>query len=346
MLVKEAKAIARRWVLTETGAIPGFSGAFYHGSTGWLADEAELPTGSDLDIMVTLSDQNPPVKPGKLSYHGVLLEISYLSQAELQSPERVLGLSHLAGSFRTASIIADPTGQLTALQARVARDYAKRRWVYARCEQVQGKLRDGLRLLAEVQQLPDQVIVWLFSTSLTTHIPLVAGLKNPTVRKRYLAVRELLADYGELALYEALLAHLGCDGWSRAQVERHLTMMTAVFDVAKTVVQSPFPFASDLTEQARPIAIDGSWTLIERGDHREAVFWIVVTYSRCLQVFAQDAPEALTEPFREGFRRLLADLGIASHADLLRRAAAVEAFLPQVWAVAEAIMAANTEIEE
>lgn len=346
MLVSEAKAIARQWVLAETGQLPGFYGAFYHGSTGWLADEAELPATSDLDVMVALADPNPPVKPGKFSYQGVLLEISYLPQAELQSPERILGLSHLAGSFRTASIIADPTGQLTALQTRVTRDYAKRRWVYARCEHARSKILEGLQRLGELDQLPDQVLSWLFPTGVTTHILLVAGLKNPTVRKRYLAVRELLADYGQSAFYEPLLALLGCAAWSREQTAQHLGMMTQVFDVAKTVVRSPFQFASDLTDQARPIAIDGSWALIERGDHREAVFWIVATYSRCLQIFARDAPEALTVSFREGYRRLLGDLGIASYADLLRRGAEVEAFLPQVWAVAEAIMAANPEIED
>ena len=226
MLVKEAKAIARRWVLTEVGAIPGFAGAFYHGSTGWLADDDELPPASDLDIMVALADPNPPLKPGKFIYRKVLLEISYLAQAELQSPEQILGLSHLAGSFRTASIIADPTGQLTALQSRVAEDYAKRRWVYARCQQAQGKILDGLQRLRELGQFPDQVLSWLFPTGVTTHILLIAGLKNPTVRKRYLAVRELLADYDQLAFYGPLLALLGCAEWSREQVERHLTMMT------------------------------------------------------------------------------------------------------------------------
>jgi len=346
MRVDEAKAIARRWVLTEAVHLPGFYGAFYHGSTGWLADGAELSAASDLDIMVALADPNPPVKPGKFIYQGVLLEVSYLAQAELQSPEVILGLSHLAGSFRTASIIADPTGQLTSLQARVAQDYAKRRWVHARCEHAQSKILDGLGRSRELEQLPDRVIAWLFPTGVTTHILLLAGLQNPTVRKRYLAVRELLADYGQPAIYEPLLALLGCADWDRAQVERHLMMMTAVFDVARTVVRSPFPFASDLTDQARPIAIEGSRELIEHGDHREAVFWIAATYSRCLQVFAKDAPAALTEQFRDGYQRLLDDLGVGSSGDLLRRGEAVKAFLPEVWAVAETIMAANSAIED
>ena len=43
-------------------------------------------------------------------------------------------------------------------------------------------------------------------------------------------------------------------------------------------------------------------------------------------------------------QRLLADLGIASPDDLPPRRAQVEAYLPELWHVAEAIMAANPEI--
>jgi hypothetical protein len=49
--------------------------------------------------------------------------------------------------------------------------------------------------------------------------------------------------------------------------------------------------------------------------------------------------------FTPGYRRLLGDLGITTFADLARRGEQVKEFLPQVWSVAEAIMAANPEIE-
>ena len=37
MLVKDAKELARQWVIEEACQIRGFRGAFYHGSTSWLA---------------------------------------------------------------------------------------------------------------------------------------------------------------------------------------------------------------------------------------------------------------------------------------------------------------------
>ena len=118
---------------------------------------------------------------------------------------------------------------------------------------------------------------------------------------------------------------------TQARAAQHLATLTEVFDFTKHYVKSPFPFASDLTDLARPIAIDGSRDMIARGDHREAVFWLAVTYSRCQQVLLADAPPALHDRFGDGYRRLLADLGIATHADLLRRAKRVEQFLPELW---------------
>jgi hypothetical protein len=170
---------------------------------------------------------------------------------------------------------------------------------------------------------------------------LVAGLKNPTVRQRYMAARELLLDYDQADFYERLLELLGCGQMSRARVEQHLAALTAVFDAAKDVVKTPFFFASDISDQARPIAIDGSRALIERGDHREAIFWIVATYSRCLKVLYHDGPAETQEQFQPGYRQLLDDLGIRSPADLQQRSKQVKRFLPRLWQVTEAILAAN-----
>jgi hypothetical protein len=287
----------------------------------------------------------PPVKLGKFVYQGVILEVSYLSWAALQAPEQILRTAHLAGSFKGPSIIADPTGRLTVLQAAVARDYTKRTWVMARCQGTKAKLLHNLDSLRATDPWPDQVSAWLFGTGLTTHLLLVAGLRNPTVRKRYLAARELLAAYGQLAFYTALLDLLGCTQLRAAQVTAHLDALTAAFDVAKTVIKSPFFFAADISDLGRPVAIDGSRALIEQGDHREAIFWIVATYARCQQIFEHDAPPAVGAQFAPGFQGLLADLGIGSFADLDARRAAVKAFLPRLWTMTEAVLAANPEID-
>ena len=346
MQVKAAKEIARQWVLEQAAHLPGFVGAFYAGSTAWLADEATLPAASDLDIMVVLDTPQPPEKPGKFCYQGVLLEVTYLSSEQFQSPEQILGHYHLAPSFSRPGVILDPSGRLARLQQAVARDYAKRPWVIRRCLRARDVVLERTRSLDESAPFHNQVIPWLFAAGGTPHVLLVAGLRNPTVRLRYLAARALLAEYGLDAFYEPLLELLGCAHLSRERVAHHLAPLAEVFDATKTLIRTPFPYAGDLSESARPVAIDGSRELIERGDHREAVFWMVATYSRCLQVLSVDGTAELRARFTPGYQALLADLGIRSPADLKGRCAQVEAFLPRLWEVTETILAANPEIED
>lgn len=346
MLVKDAKEAARQWVIEEASRTPGFYGAYYAGSTTWLADNALLPATSDVDVMVVLADSNPRDKIGKFIYRTVLLEVSYLPKDQLPSPGVVLGDYHLAGSFRRPNVILDPSGQLTKLQVAVSKEYAKRHWVYQRCKQANDKIIARLQGLNASDPFHDQVVAWLFAVGGMPHALLVAGLQNPTVRRRYVAARELLENYGHLDFYETLLELLGCAQMSRARVEDHLATLTEVFDVATAVIKTPFFFAADISNNARRVAIDGSRELIERGNHREAIFWIAATYSRCQMILYHDAPVAMQDRFSSGYRQLLSDLGITSPTDLQQRSEIIKAFLPQLWGVTEDILSANPGIED
>ena len=154
---------------------------------------------------------------------------------------------------------------------------------------------------------------WLFGTGITTHVLLSAALRNPTVRARYVAVQDVLAEHGRLDFHEELLNSLGADRLSRDRVREHLARDGEVFDIAARRDRSRFPFASDLSPAARPIAIDASSDLIERGLHREAIFWIAVTQARWALVLAPGVPD--------GYRELLADLGIATAEAVRKRSA-------------------------
>jgi hypothetical protein len=346
MLIKDVKNKARQWVSEEAVGIPGFRGALFHGSINCLPDDALMPATSDVDVLIVLDSTDLPNKLGILRYKRVTLEVSYLSTAEIQSPEQILGVSHLAGSFRGSSVIMDPSGRLAKLQEVVSRDYAKREWVYRRCEHARRKVLGHMDGLSDSEPFHDQVTHWLFGTGVTTHILLVAGLKNPTVKRRYLAVRQLLAEYGRLNFYDTLLEMLGCEHMSKSRAEHHLTVLAEAFDAAKTVIKTPFVFASDISHVARPLAIVSSRDLIERGYHREAVFWIVATYSRCQKVLYHDAPAEIRDSFTPGYGDLLADLGITSFNDLQQRSDQVKSALPDIWSVAEGIMKVNPEIED
>jgi hypothetical protein len=346
MKVREARAVATRWVAEHAAGVPGFAGALLGGSAAWLPGDAELPGTSDLDVMVVTDDPQATPARSKRRHGGVLLECTVLPWDQLRPPERVLASYHLAGLRRAGTILADPSGRLAELQAATAGEYARRPWVRRRCRDAERRILDGLAGLDPSAPLPAQVLAWLFPTGVTTHVLLTAGLRNPTIRLRYLAARALLGDYGRPEFHEELLGLLGCAQLHRDQVEGHLAAMTAAFDVAAAVATTPFPFASDVTAAARPVAVDGSRALVGQGHHREAVFWIVATSARCQTILASAAPAAVEARHRPGFEALLADLGVAAPADLGRRAREVRAFLPRLAQVTEAILAANPGIQD
>nr|MBA2248047.1 hypothetical protein [Chloroflexia bacterium] len=291
------------------------------------------------------SGSDLPEASGKFRYGDVVLEASWIADSDLRSPDLVLGNYHLAGSFRsTDHILADPAGVLGELVPVVSREYVRQIWVTRRVDHAMSKIGGGLESLGGAAPFPQQVLSWVFPVGVTTHVLLLAGLRNATVRQRYVAVRELLTGYNRLPLYGELLGLLGCAEMSPARAAQHLDALATLFDAATGKATSRFPFASDLTEVGRPIAIDGSRDLIARGDHREAVFWIVVTYARCLAVLHTDLPDLDREAFDDGFRALLGDLGIGSTRDLRRRGAELTAFLPRLRAVADEIMVENPDV--
>ncbi|MCB0158146.1 MAG: hypothetical protein KDD83_08430 [Caldilineaceae bacterium] len=344
MNAADARALARQWVDANAASIPGLRGAFLHGSINALADAVELSPTSDVDLMLVLDGTVPPLKLGKFLYAGVLLEVSYLPSSAVATTEAVLHTYAIAESLRYPGVIYDPSGQLTAVQRAVARAFPQRTWVRVRCEEARQKVLRAAQAVPAAGPYHDRVSAWLFAAGLTTHILLLAGLRNPTVRKRYLAVRTLLDDYGHGAFYATLLGLMGAADLQREQVEAHLLALSAAFDAAGAVLTTPYQFAADMRPDARAVAIDGSRELVRQGNHREALFWMTAVYSRCMHVLTVDGTPGLPAEHAAGYQRLLADLGIHGAGDLERGAVRIEATLPAVWAVAETIMAANSDI--
>ncbi len=343
--VGPGRSTAAAWVARYAQPGAGFRGAYFSGSTVGLPDDAELPPSSDIDIVVVTAEDDPPAKPGKLRYRDTLLEVSYLPWSQLQSADDVLASYHLAGSFRTDTIIDDPTGHLRTVQAHISGSFAARHWVRRRCQDARHRIETRLAAIDPSAPFHEQVLACLFPTGVTTHVLLVAALRNPTVRLRYLAAREVLADYGHLGLYPELLDLLGCRHLPARRIQHHLRELTKTFDATAEVAKTPFFFSSDITPAARPIAINGSQDLIDRGDHHEAVFWIIATFARCHTILAADAPE-LHHALAPAFRSAVTDLGISSSEDILHRAEEVIRFLPRLWRTTEDILASNPGIGE
>ncbi|WP_028551946.1 hypothetical protein [Paenibacillus sp. UNC451MF] len=343
MKIGMARAAATEWVMQYTSQEAWFMGAYFSGSTVGQPDDVMMSVGSDIDVVVVTSEAKPPLKLGKFIYRDALIEITFLSWNQIASVEEILTSYHLAGSFRVDTIIADPTGQLLGVQHKVSRLFAEREWVRRRCENVRQKIEHGLRNMDLTAPWHDQFMTWLFMTGVTTHVLLVAALRNPTVRLRYLAAYNVLQEFGRTEIYPELLRLLGCDHWNPQRTSHHLSALARTFDVAAAHAKTPFFFSSDITVASRPIAIDGSRNLIRKGYHREAVFWIGATFARCHKILSNDAPKLQVE-LAPSFEEFVIDLGISSYNSLGRRAEDVLQFLPRLWDEAESIMQANGEI--
>ncbi len=343
MTVGAARAVAAAWVARCAAPDPSFRGAFLTGSAIALPATAPLPRTSDVDVTVVVADPfsvspssasppsaSPPVRAapaGKRLVNGLLLDVTYLPERALAEPARVAASFVYAPSFRGdvggggGAILADPTGQLAHLEAVIAPAFASPAAIRARTADVHRRIRTRLSALDPGAAWADLVQAWLFPASLTAVAALVAALRPPTVRLRYLRAREVVPA----PEYERLLALLGCADRSPGPVARHLDALAGRFDEAAAVLARTdgpsFPFAADLTSAARPVAIDGSRTLVDGGDHREAVFWIVATAARGQAVLNARAP-ALARERELGFRALVADLtGLRTPADVLARCA-------------------------
>ncbi|MFE1242772.1 hypothetical protein ACFW35_01465 [Fictibacillus sp. NPDC058756] len=289
MKVGTARAIAAEWVMLHLSEEPWFRGAYFSGSTILQNENEDMSASSDMDVVVVMAHDETPLKLGKFRYEGVLIEITYLPWSKLQSGEDVLTDYHLAGSFRVNTIISDPTGHLEKLQQYVSAHFAEKTWVLRRCENARLRIEHGLKSINPRDTWHDQVTSWLFPTGVTswlfptgvtTHVILVAALQNPTVRLRYLKVRDVLKEYGYEDVYSELLRLLGVFYLTAERVEHHLRTLEQTFDAAVSIAKTPFFFSSDITAEARPIIIDGSRELIRSGIHREAVFWMVATFAR------------------------------------------------------------------
>ena len=157
MLVKQAKDVARQWVVEEVGRVPRFYGAHFVGSINQMPDDAPFPRTSDVDVQIVLEGSEVPEDNRSLLYRDVVLEVSYAPSAHLQSPEQVLGNYPVAFHFTKPSIILDPSGHLAGMRAAVSRDYAKPEWVRKRCEHARDWLIASLEWLEGTDPIHDQV---------------------------------------------------------------------------------------------------------------------------------------------------------------------------------------------
>lgn len=331
MLVKDALSLAQEWIRLNEEVLPGYVGAYAGGSCAALTDDAAMPDGSDLDVFVALTGE-PPAKRGKFLYGELLMEISYLSEGALFPADRALSDYHLAHSLAFGRLLSDPAGRLGGLMGSVRAKFAKPESIGIRRDHALSRVKSGLTGPLS-PSLPDRTLGWLFPTGITTHAVLVSALKNPTVRLRYLRAREIM----ERDDYETLLSLSGFARGTRVQTAEMLKDLMPLYDRASFAGPTPFFFASDVSPQSRR-AVEELETMIGRGDHREALFWILTTYARSMKILSAAEPDACAL-FQPAFDRALEAVGRDSEGKILAANRAVLDYLPELTRITDGLIA-------
>ncbi len=186
------------------------------------------------------------------------------------------------------------------------------------------------------------MIAWLFAAGVSTHVLLVAGLRNPTVRNRYAAVREMLDELGHPEMYPPLIDLLDPGVTSAADVTVLIDRLAPLFDLAVQKKATWFHFSEDISSSGRIGAIDSACELVQTGNPRDALFWIGVTAARCMTILVADgtgSERAMHQPFLDDLTRLF---GLESAEAIAARTQSLQDLIPVLIANSGTLISEHT----
>jgi len=353
---REARLAAEGWVRERVGGLPELVGVMLGGSTRQRDPSGPHPEGSDLDVFVWVdarvpSDIHEPrhrYAPTKLLHRGVVLEPSFHDAQRIADPEAVLGDPNLAPAFTDPLIVLDPAGRLAAVAAAVTPEVNRRRHAERRLARAVAAVEaHGTR--PAPPDLPSLKPCWRHAAYAigvlrAAQLPLVAGLRYPTVRRAFVVAREVLAPAGREDLADALLRFLGSEALTRAEVEALHAELTLAYDLAVEARRTPVVMDWNVSADARALERAAIRELVDAGHHREAMFQLLVLRTAAQGILENDGGEAAVARSRAGYRRLLAALGIDGDEAFYARAAALQAFLPDLRKGCEELLARNPQV--
>lgn len=365
MTIREAKAVARRWVARECACIADFFGAAVRGSVARADDKEDLGPYSDIDIRVYLENDrvcgiNHPESPfsrHKYFVDDVCIEPLY----ETSLPQRITGdgretvdlilsTPYLADEFSRAdgsNILADPSGQLARLNRAVSKEYRKAVWVEKRLEQARSIFLQRCRLassdeagLAGYRRLQTVRVGWFALGALPAlcGLPVLAALGGLTFRRGFHQCRALLTHHGYAARQEELLEYVGCATLDRETVNGWIDELSDTYGVAAECVRTPFFGDFDIDRRAERVIVGGCRDALECGDHRDGVPFLLTIRAWVQNALDNDGPPDAAEAASRRFNDVLRRLHLASGTDYEARAARAEAVAETMFNLSREIM--------
>jgi hypothetical protein len=347
MKVRQAIELTKEWVELDGTQIPGFCGAYLVGGINAMSPDAPFPPYCDVDLHIVLQTEGKSSQENlELAYRGLILECGFKGLNEYSPPEAVLANPHIAPNLVVNSILVDPTGQLTIIQQSVAQEFARRKWVNARCEYEKKRTLGHLEELRQANTTFEVLTQLYWVANFLSGLVAVASLKTPTHRKGLVLMKDLLQKQGRLDLHERLLDILGYRNLSREQVVFYLQECAITFDRAVEVKQTPSFWDIKLHPHLRPYAIEGAQEMIDEGNHREAMFWIEMFFVISLAAILKDAPDTEKPRFQTTFKQLVSDLGLSTPEDWRAHLIQADDLKNEVFKVADDIVKYNPKITD
>jgi hypothetical protein len=339
----EARSIAERWVAEEVARSPGeVLCVFTHGSINWMADAEPFPASSDLDLVVVVPKLDPARhRPCKRPYAGLAVEAFYVPREWLVSAEVVLADYRLAPNVVSGKVLFDPDRIVDGLRAAVAPEFARRPWVRLRCLSVRDQALSVIAAFEPSDSLIHVNGVTCLAVRAMAQMALLADLRNPTVKKALVKVRDVLAAYGLAEEHQELLRLLGFAELDDETILRASFHCRQTLDVACDWMRTPFMGDNCVTVHSRPsLDVDVPASVAE-GTGREIFLWVESLYAHAMIAIVNDAPPAVMAATRQVYLGDMARIRSATPAEARARMLACRPALERMVGVCDDIVARN-----
>ncbi len=355
MRVSEVKEKVREWTEKKSEEEEGLIGAHFLGSINSMSQESEFPNDVDVDLALVIDREPGDVEvslpyPGllreneELSYEGTMLEVVYLSKSVYESVEEILSNPTLACEIERGTILWDTDGYLAGRKTEVSTEFSKEQWVSKRLEFEKALLYGSLQKMEASRTGAEAAFCLAWGGIFMAGAVAVAHLAPPTHRRGLVVMRELLQSEGGMELYEEVLGVLGFGGLGRDRVGEFCDTLTRGFDIASPFEFNTTPFSFKLQPHLRPYIIDSTMEMIERGDHREAMFWITVASFVCLLAIQAHGTEQEKNNFGNEFAELVSALELESKEKIAARIERARRMAGDVIAFCEAQVSEGAEL--
>jgi len=280
-LVKEIKGIAREWLAEHVASFPGARGAYLAGSLSYLDDDEEFPFFSDIDIRVVLEKEQASLcDHDKIIYNGYLVEWSVKNLSDFSPIETLLSDSYAAQELVSTDILFDTNDWLSKLQKEVQVKFYLPYFIKKRCHENILKVKHAIKNPRYYAVLPLAGLI------------LAANVQFLTIRTLLEKTYNVLKQQNRLDLQERLLEVLGSGKFSEKEVREDLDNLMETFDYASTLAKDTDLIGGyNLKEYVRPYIYYGTLDMVERGRHREAVWWILENFNTAARAILQSQPD-------------------------------------------------------